>query len=176
MNNLKISLITIITTICFFSICPTFAKSQTQTDKVSTQNSGPINIKSDSLELSDKQRILTFTGDVDIRMDDMVVNCEKVIMYYKDSSNIPNKSELRNNLDKFVAEGNVRISQTGGIFATADRVIYTLADEKLLLTGNAVVRQEKQSMSGSSITVFLKEDRFIVEKAEATLYPDRGNK
>ena len=56
--------------------------------------------------------------------------------------------------------------------AVADRAVYERAEEKVVLTGNPKVWEDKNVVSGREITVFLDEDRSEVkEDVRVILYP-----
>ena len=42
-------------------------------------------IKSDSLEIDNQKRLVTFTGNVDVRADDLIITCEKMFLHYTGS-------------------------------------------------------------------------------------------
>ena len=61
--------------------------------------------------------------------------------------------------------------------ATAEKAVYYQKDEKMVLTGNPVVKQGNDSIEGDRITIFLKENRNVVEssgdrKVRATIFPN----
>jgi lipopolysaccharide export system protein LptA len=139
-------------------------------------DTGAIVIKSQSLELDNSKRTVTFTGRVDARRDDMTINCEKMLVYYIDQS--ANKESAKTNvrIDKIVATGNVKISRPDGTLAMAEKAVYYESDEKVVLTGRPVVKQGNDFVEGSRITLYLKEKRSIVEgseeeKVRAVLHP-----
>ncbi|MFH1350279.1 MAG: lipopolysaccharide transport periplasmic protein LptA [Pseudomonadota bacterium] len=154
--------------------------SQADTDKADNQT---IIIKADTLEIDNKQRIVTFTGNVDARRDGFIINCEKMLLYYESLEPEKKKEkEKKENfkIDKIIATGKVRITRTDGGIATSEKAVYYQDGEKLVLTGNPVVKRGDDLVEGTTITLFLKEDRSIVEgtgnqKVRAVLSP-RGAK
>jgi lipopolysaccharide export system protein LptA len=125
-----------------------------------------IVIKSNSLEVDNKKRVVTFTGNVDARRDDLIINCDKMFVYYSGTvTNDPSqKSDLK--MEKIVAKGGVRISRPSGGLATAEEAVYYHGDEKVILTGNPTVKQGEDVVEGSTITLYLREDRSIVEGSD----------
>lgn len=141
-----------------------------------TTNAGPIVIKSQSLEVDNKKRVVVFTGQVDARRDDITINCEKMFIYYVDQSNNERSESPDLRIDRIVATGKVKISRPDGALAMAEEAVYYEKDEKVVLTGKPVVRQGNDFLEGSTITLFLKEKRSIVEgsgdsKVRAVLHP-----
>ncbi len=145
-------------------------------------NKGAIVIRSQSLEVDNKKRVILFTGQVDAKREDMTINCEKMIVYYKDESTKTTAENADVRIDRIVATGNVKISRPDGAFAMADKGVYYENGEKVVLTGNPVVKQGNDFVQGSRITLYLREKRSIVEgsekeKVRAVLHPrsEKGN-
>ena len=139
-------------------------------------DAGPIVIKSQSLELDNKKRTVVFSGQVDAKREDMTINCEKMFVYYtgKSTELTSENADLRR--DRIVATGKVKITRPDGAFATADKLVYYEKGEKVVLTGQPVVKQGNDFVEGSRITLYLKEERAIVEgsekeKVRAVLHP-----
>ena len=153
--------------LAFSEISP---KEEEKNDKPS------IVVKADSLEIDNKKKIVTFSGNVDAKRDVFTMYCEKMDLHYVDrqSGTSPEKTQFE--VEKIIASGNVKIIRTGGGSATADKAIYYQAEEKVVLTGNPVVKQGRDSVEGSRITLYLKDNRSIVEgsenrKVKAILFP-----
>jgi len=143
---------------------------------------GAIVIKSQSLEVDNKKRVVVFTGQVDAKREDMTINCEKMIVYYTDKSTKMTSEDADVRIDRIVATGKVRISRPDGAFARADKGVYYENGEKVVLTGKPVVKQGNDFVEGSRITLYLKEERSVVEgsekeKVRAVLHPrsEKGN-
>jgi lipopolysaccharide export system protein LptA len=65
--------------------------------------------------------------------------------------------------------------------ALAGKAVYSRNDEKVVLTGSPVVKQGDDFVEGSRITLFLRDQRSIVEGSEnkklrAVLSPRRGKR
>jgi len=141
---------------------------------------GPIIIRSNTLEVDDKLKVVTFTGEVNAKKDDFVLDCQKMLVYYENSSGQEGSGEAETKISKIVATGKVRINRTQGGVATAEKAVYYQSEEKMVLTGNPVVRMGKDFVEGDRITMFLKEERSVVEsskdkKVRAVIFP-KGKK
>ena len=62
------------------------------TERSALKNQGKIVIKSDTLEMDNKKKMVTFTGKVNAKNDDFTMDCEKMVVYYKSS---PSKKGLK---------------------------------------------------------------------------------
>jgi lipopolysaccharide export system protein LptA len=127
----------------------------------------PVNpsivINSNRLEVDNQRKIVTFSGDVDAKRDDFTMTCQKMVLYYIEEAAeaASEKQEMR--IDRIVATGKVNITRAEGGSASAEEATYYQEEEKIVLTGNPVVKQGDDFVEGSTITLFLKEDRSIVE-------------
>jgi lipopolysaccharide export system protein LptA len=126
----------------------------------------PLVIKSNNLEIDNEKKTVTFSGNVDARKDDWTINCHKMILFYNDQTAKSGAEGEKLRVDKIIAKGEVQIRQTGGGMATAEEATYYQADERVVLTGKPVVKQGDDFVEGLKITLFLKENRSIVEGTE----------
>jgi len=145
-------------------------------EKAQKKSPGPMVIKSKTLEADDKKKQVTFAGDVEAKRDDFTVLCEKMVVFYKESSEQKETETVSASIDRIVATGKVKIIRADGGVATGEKAVYYQKDEKLVLTGKPVVKQGEDFVEGDVITLFLKEDRSIVEsdkdkKVRAVIFP-----
>ena len=126
-----------------------------------------IVIESNRLEIDNKQNILTFTGDVAARQDTLAMQCQKMMVYFdfKRASDQKNPEQHEANVDRIVATDGVIISRPDGQ-ATAERAIYYQKDDKIVLSGKAMLKRGAEILEGPVIIFFLKEDRITVEGSE----------
>ncbi len=130
----------------------------------SSSKKGPMVITSKTLELDDELKTVTFTGSVNAKNADFLIKCNKMVIYYhKTQSGSKNTPETGNKIDRIVAIDNVRITRTQGGEATAQKAVYYQKDDKIVLTGKPVIKQGKSFVEGDRITLYLKENRSIVE-------------
>ena len=157
-------------------LCPTATRPETTQKRIKKgPTQGPIVIKSNTFEIDNKNNMVTFTGDVDAKRDDFTVNCQKMILYYHrgpDNKGYGNEGAA---IDRIIATGQVKIRQSGGGLATAEKAIYYQNDDKMVLTGNPVVKQGDDFVEGSTITLYIKDNRSVVKgsdknKARAVLF------
>lgn len=129
-----------------------------------------INIKSDSMEYDNRANKAIFKGNVVARQDDITMFANTMHVYYEEEGR----------LSKVDAQGDVRVVQ-GDRVATGDRIIFNNASKTIVATGNPRVWQGDNVVHGGKITVYLNEERTIVEgaadgRASATIYPDSDTK
>jgi len=139
---------------------------------------GAMVIHSNTLEADDKKGIVVFTGEVDAQRDDFTVYCHKMVVYYEKSPAKKGSEDFSAQIEKIVASGNVKIVRAEGGIATGENAVYYHQDEKLVLTGKPVVKQNDSSVEGDRITLFLKENRSVVEsssdkKVRAVIFPNQ---
>jgi lipopolysaccharide export system protein LptA len=135
-------------------------------------------IKSDKLEVDDKQKVVIFTGGVRAKRDDLVINCQKLVVFYESLPVEKSPGESKTRIDRIVATGDVRIDRAQGGKAFAQKAVYYQQDEKVVLTENPVVKKESDFVEGDKITLYLKENRSIVEssgegKVKAVIFPNK---
>ncbi|MBW2707856.1 MAG: lipopolysaccharide transport periplasmic protein LptA [Deltaproteobacteria bacterium] len=135
-------------------------------EKTQKKSPGPMVIKSKILEADDKKRKIIFAGGVEAKRDDFTVLCEKLVVLYEKPSAQEETEKVSARIDRIVATGAVKIIRAEGGVATGEKAVYYQKGEKLVLTGNPVVKQGEDFVEGDVITLFLKEDRSIVESAK----------
>jgi len=144
-------------------IFPSAVLPEAPKKETSTVGAESMVIKSETLEIDNKQGIVTFIGSVDARRDNFIINCQKMLLYYNNQSTDKGSVKMDVKVDKIVATGKVKITRADGGVAMAEKAIYYQTQEKVVLTGKPVVKQGKDFVEGSRITLFLKEKRSIVE-------------
>lgn len=143
--------------------------------KISSER--PIIIHSNTLEVDQNLRVIVFKGKVRARSEDMVVDCQKMIVYYLANPNKKNDSDLKSNrIEKIVALGDVIINRSDGGMAKAGKAVFYQDEEKIVLTENPIVKQGLDLVEGHRIIMFLDENRSIIEGGEtkrvkATIFP-----
>ena len=133
--------------------------------KTQKMSPGPMVIKSKILEADDEKKKITFAGDVEAKRDDFTVLCQKLVVFYENPSAQKETEKVSARIDRIVATGTVKIIRAEGGVATGEKAVFYQKDEKLVLTGKPVVKQGEDFVEGDVITLFLKENRSIVESA-----------
>jgi lipopolysaccharide export system protein LptA len=155
-------------------------QGETLRDTAISDEGGPIVIESQALEVDDTSKVVTFTGSVSAQRDEFVMECEKLLVFYKRAPK-ENDVESGTTIDRIVATGGVTITRAEGGMATAGKAVYYQQDEKVVLTEAPMVKQGSDFVKGDRITLFLKENRSIVEsssenKVKAVIHPRQEQK
>ena len=120
---------------------------------VSSKEDG-INIVSNELNVDMDQRTSTFTGDVYANDENLKVWSDKMIVIMK-----TDKDEIK----EILASGNVKIIRLSkGSEIYGDIANYFLEDEIIIVTGNVLVKENNNQVSGSKLTVDLKSSSSIM--------------
>jgi len=160
----------------------------------------PINITADRMEADDKDKVVIFTGNVVARQEDVVINCDLMRVYYReipagstttnrkspagagDSTASEEEEKKENEIERIEAEGHVKITRANRV-ALSDKAVYLAkADPRvIILTGEPRVWRDKDVLTGKKITVFLDQDRSLVEggaeqRVNATFYQKKEDK
>ena len=141
-------------------------------------SSQPIEITADRLEAYDEKKLVLFSGNAVATQGDRVIKAESILLYYKGQGAGKEGWQVvgkTGGLEKIEAKGQVTVTQ-GDRMVTGEQAVYYEDAQKIVMTGNAVMRQGKNLVQGDKIEVFLNENRGVVEAAEnkrvkATIYP-----
>jgi lipopolysaccharide export system protein LptA len=143
----------------------------------------PIIIHSNTLEVDQNLRVIVFKGKVRARTEDMVVDCDKMIVYYLGNPAKKQSNLESNRIEKIVALGDVIINRFDGGVARAGKAVFYQNEGKIVLTENPVVKQGRDFIEGHRIIMFLDENRSIIEggktkRVKATIFPkeEKGKK
>ncbi|MDT7043826.1 LptA/OstA family protein [Candidatus Nitronereus thalassa] len=126
----------------------------------------PTTITSGTMTAQGKSRKAIFEKSVVLTRDNMVIRADRMIVYFKKDS--PGKSDKSSDdsfgqqVDVVDAQGHVIIEKEDGK-ATSGRAVYYKDEEKVVLTDSPVAWQNGTRVTGTKMTIFLKEERSIVE-------------
>jgi lipopolysaccharide export system protein LptA len=138
------------------------ASGQTLKKALGESQGQPIVIKSNSLEFDHQHKMVTFSGNVDARRDDWSILCQAMVVYYVEKTKeTAQKGSMK--IEKIVAKGDVRVARQSGGMATAEEATYYWDEERVVLTGKPVVQQGDDFVEGTVVTLFLKENKSLVE-------------
>ena len=149
------------------------------------QSDEPIEITSNRMEAFNEKKLIVFSGNAIAKQGNKVLKADQLNLYYKKEPDKKVKvgtteTEGTGDLEKVEAKGNVSLTQ-GGRTATGDEAIYLRDSGKVIMTGNPVLSEGKNSIKGDRVIVFLNEDRGVVEsntkkQVKAIIYPQEKKK
>lgn len=144
-----------------------------------------MEITSDRMEAFNDKKLIIFSGNARITQGKSVLKSDRLLLYYKGQLKTENKkNEIRadqnGNLEKIEAQGNVSFTQEERS-AQGDHAIYYMESNKIEMTGNALLNEGKNSIKGARVTVFINENRGLVEsdtqnRVKAVIYPQSRKK
>jgi len=114
----------------------------------------PLTVDSDKMERFGKESLVIFTGNVIARYNNNVQYADRTEVYF---------DEREDRLLRTVSIGNVKIITRDCRTGTARRAEYYDLDQRVVLKGDARVWQEDNVVTGETITIFISQDRMIVD-------------
>jgi len=154
------------------------APARPQDDKRSTappprsreDRSQPVTVDGDRMERYGKESLIIFIGNVIARQNGSVQYADRMEVYL---------DEKGDRIQRAVSTGNVRIVTRDCKTGTAKRAEYFDLEQRMVLIGNARVWQDDNVVSGDNITIFLSQDRSVVEggrqeRVKAIFYSNDG--
>lgn len=124
----------------------------------------PVQIDAKTLEVRDKQKTATFSGDVHVVQGDTTMRCKTLVVFYgaevgigadkpvvraKTSSGTPPNAQ---NIRRIEAHGDVTVTSKDQN-ASGDLGVYDLHAKTITLSGNVVVSQGKNVIHGERVVV-----------------------
>jgi len=127
----------------------------------------PIYITADWMEADQTKNSIMYKGRVVTVQNNMTMRSEMLTAYYD-----PETKQMK----QIVAEGKVNATQ-GDRVATGEKAVFDDKTKTVTLTGNPVMRQGNNQVSGVKVIYFTEQDRSIVEgdkntRVMATIFPD----
>ncbi len=122
-------------------------------------------ITSQRMTVQGKSRRTIFEGMVVLKKRDFVMRSDHMVVTFKKGAQTDSQETeggTTSQVDRIEASGKVVIEKSDGK-ATCGRALYDKDEEKLVLTESPVAWQGGTRVEGSQMTMFLKEERSIVE-------------
>lgn len=131
-----------------------------------TAQASPVRIEADRMESGEEPGSVVFSGRVTASRGELVINAATLTLFplsEEEQAELPQGDQRR--IKKLYAEGEVRIEAEGWI-GSGDFMEYSELERKVYITGNARAWQDNNLISGQTITLYLDEERTIVERGE----------
>ena len=138
-----------------------------QTTRATDDRAQPVTVDADRMERFGKESLVVFTGNVIARQNNSVQYAERMEVYL---------DEKGDRILRTVSTGNVRIVTPDCRTGTARRAEYHDLEQRVVLVGDARVWQDDNVVSGETITMYLAQDRSVVQagkqdRVKAVFYP-----
>lgn len=114
----------------------------------------PVTVDADQMESLKKEGLVIFTGNVVARQNNSVQYADRMEVYL---------DERGERVLRTVSTGNVRVITRDCRIGTARRGEYDDLEQRVVLIGNARVWQEDNVVTGERITIYLAEERSVVQ-------------
>jgi lipopolysaccharide export system protein LptA len=109
-------------------------------------------VTSDVFRLDLEKHEGTFTGNVRVQDPKFDLTSDEMVIYF----------DKDNKFQRMVAKGNVVIKQSDKT-STSRQAEYIVAEKKIVLTGDPVVTQNQNKLTGASIVIYQDTGRMEVE-------------
>jgi lipopolysaccharide export system protein LptA len=132
----------------------------------------PVHITSTHLNYADAERRIFLDGGVTAKGSDSTLTAQQMTVFLRSQSESQAGTATGpgtpGQVERIVAEGKVVITQPTR-HATGDRLVYTAAEDKFVLTGGSsggtpsIFDAERGKITGDSLTFYRHDDRVLVE-------------
>ena len=140
-----------------------------QVDKNGTVT--PVRITSARLNYADAERRIFLDGGVTTKASDATMTGQRMTVFLlpRSQSKVGANPAMPGQVDRIIAEDQVVITQPTR-HATGERLVYTSADDKFVLTGGppSIFDAERGKTTGDSLTFYKHDDRVLVEGRETS--------
>jgi lipopolysaccharide export system protein LptA len=135
--------------------------------KAGDDKNQPVTVDADRMERYGKESLVVFTGSVVARQNNSVQYADRMEVYL---------DEKGDRILRTISTGTVKIITRDCRTGTARRAEYFDLEQRVVLIGNARVWQDENVVSGDTITIFLSQDRSVVqggrqERVKAVFFP-----
>ena len=124
----------------------------------------PIQINAASLEMRDKDKAATFSGDVKVVQGDTTMLCKTLVVFYDNDQPADGKKPAMksatpgpsgsSSIRKLEAKGGVTVTQKDST-VTGDRGVFDMRANTVTMFGNVLLTKEKNVLRGDRLVVDL---------------------
>jgi len=124
----------------------------------------PVHIEAATLEVRDKDKVATFTGNVRVKQGDTGLRCKSLLVFYEQTNEEAGKGKPmtaaapgpggQQKIKRLEARGDVVVTQKEQT-ATGDLGIFDMRSNTVTLTGKVVMTQGKNVLRGDRLVVDL---------------------
>jgi len=109
---------------------------------------------------------VTFTGNVTLKKAGMTLTSDSMVVFYDAQSK---------GIKEIDAYGNVVVRKEGRV-AFSNKASYYSREEKIVLSGDARIIENENQLGGETITLFMNEDRSVIEAGKIMFYQNKLDK
>jgi lipopolysaccharide export system protein LptA len=134
-----------------------------------TGKSTPVVVTAAKLAYVDSERRAHFTGGVVAKGAEVTVSADSMDVILNAAGSGKTSVNAPSQLNQIVAQNHVAIQETGRR-ATGEKLVYTAADGKFVLTGGPpmVADATHGTIRGDSLTFYSHDDRIVVESKQSS--------
>jgi lipopolysaccharide export system protein LptA len=123
----------------------------------------PVHIEAATLEVRDKDKVATFSGDVRVKQGDTGMRCKSLLVFYEQGDEAETGKTMQaatlgpggqQKIKRLEARGGVVVTQKEQT-ATGDLGIFDMKTNTVTLTGNVVMTQGQNVLRGERLMVDL---------------------
>lgn len=146
---------------------PTKPATEGRTASRTDDKRQPVTVDADRMERFGKESLVVFSGNVVARQNNSVQYADRMEVYLDEGGD---------RIVRTVSTGSVKIITRDCRTGTAKRAEYFDLEQRLVLSGSARVWEDENVVSGETITIFLSQDRSLVQsgkqdRVKAVFYP-----
>jgi len=121
----------------------------------------PIQINAATLEMRDKDKAATFSGNVKVVQGDTTMLCKTLVVFYDNDQSDPKKPAMKSStpgpggsssIRKLEAKGGVTVTQKDST-VTGDRGVFDMRANTVTMFGNVLLTKEKNVLRGDRLVV-----------------------
>ncbi len=124
----------------------------------------PVVITADHMEADEFGTKVTFSGSVTLKKEDLTMSSDSMVVFYDTET-----KEIK----LIDARGNVMVKKEART-AFAGLATYYRQEEKIVMTEDARIVENENQLGGDKITLFLRDDRSVVEGGKVLIYQEQG--
>lgn len=141
----------------------------------------PVKIRAISLEVRDKERMATFSGDVHVVQGDTEMRCKQLVVLYDEdpeTKGAKGKDSASKQIRRIEAKGGVTVTQKEQK-ASGDSGIFDMQGNTVTLIGNVIVTRGTDVLRGQRLFVDLGSGRTTLDsgpgRVEGLFQPSRSS-
>lgn len=132
-------------------------------------SSQPVEITSDTLGVDQAKGTALFNGEVLAGQGSMRIRADEILVEYQTDG-----KTITGEVYRMTAKGNVTLTN-GAEAAEAQNAIYTIADSKVRMTGDVLLTQGLNAISGEILNINLDDGTAVFEGRVKTIFQPKDN-